>query len=103
LARLGYVLVNYPDETLMPGELRSTFCRTKGIHDLNQRHRANIINHLKTGTLTIRAVTSDAARMRLTTSKDPVVIGEAPLACSMHSCGRRAFADGRIDQKGLPR
>ncbi|KAG2123257.1 hypothetical protein DEU56DRAFT_745549 [Suillus clintonianus] len=41
--------------------------------------------------------------MRLTTSKDPVVIGEAPLACSMHSCGRRAFADGRIDQKGLPR
>ncbi|KAG2123258.1 hypothetical protein DEU56DRAFT_917566 [Suillus clintonianus] len=53
LARLGYVLVNYPDETLMPGELRSTFCRTKGIHDLNQHHRANIINHLKTGTLTI--------------------------------------------------
>lgn len=103
LARLGYVLVNYPDETLMPGELRPTISRSKGIHDLTQQHRVNLINCLKAGTLTIRAVTNDAARMRLTTSKDPVIIGDAPSACSMYPRGRRAFADGHIDQKGLRR
>ncbi|KAG2088055.1 uncharacterized protein F5147DRAFT_587855, partial [Suillus discolor] len=47
-------------------------------------------------------VVSDAARIRLTTSKDPVIIGDAPSACSMHSHGQRAFADGCIDRKGLP-
>ncbi|KAG2056659.1 hypothetical protein BDR06DRAFT_1019544 [Suillus hirtellus] len=102
LARLGYVLVNYPDKTLMPGELQPTLSRTKGIHDLPQQHRISLINCLKEGTLTIQAVTNDAAHLRLTTSKDPVVIGDVPSACSMHSCGQRAFADGHIDRKGLP-
>jgi hypothetical protein len=87
---------------LIPGELRPSLSRTKGIHDLSHHHRVNLINHLKAGILTIRAVKSDAARTRLTTSKDPVIIGEAPLARSLHSHGRRAFADGRIDRKGLP-
>ncbi|KAG2092830.1 uncharacterized protein F5147DRAFT_551765, partial [Suillus discolor] len=93
---------NYPDETLMPGKLCPSLSRTKGIHDLSHQHRANLINHLKAGTLTIRAVVSNAARIRLTTSKDPVIIGDAPSACSMHSHGQCAFADGRIDRKGLP-
>lgn len=38
--------------------------------------------------------------MRLLTSKDPVIIGEAPSHRSPHSRGRRAFADGDIDRKG---
>jgi hypothetical protein len=77
--------------------------RTKGIHDLSHHHRVNLINHLKAGTLTIQAVKSNAAHTHLTISKDPVIIREAPSACLLHSHGWRAFADGRIDRKGLPR
>ncbi|KAG1808402.1 uncharacterized protein BJ212DRAFT_1303018 [Suillus subaureus] len=87
LARLGYVLTNYPDDTLIPGELRPSLSRTKGIHDLSHHHCVNLVNHLKAGTLTIRAVKSDAACTHLTISKDPVIIGEAPSACSLHSMG----------------
>ncbi|KAG2125063.1 hypothetical protein DEU56DRAFT_695023, partial [Suillus clintonianus] len=100
LARLGCCLVNYPEETLMPGEIRPTLRRTKGIHDLSIPHRTKLVNALKTGTLTIRAITSNAAHLRLLTSKDPVIIGEALSHRSIHPRGRRAFADGDIDQKG---
>ncbi|KAG2096050.1 uncharacterized protein F5147DRAFT_778412 [Suillus discolor] len=68
LARLGCCLVNYPNKTLMPGETRPTLSRSKGIHDLTLPHRINLVNALKMGTLTIRAVTNDAARTRLTMS-----------------------------------
>ncbi|KAG1776047.1 hypothetical protein EV702DRAFT_931908, partial [Suillus placidus] len=100
LARLGCCLVNYPEDTLMPGEIQPSLSRTKGVHGLTMPHHANLIIALKTGTLTIRAVTDDAARMCLIMSKDPVIIGEAPSHCSPHSRGRRAFADGDIDRKG---
>ncbi|KAG1801849.1 uncharacterized protein BJ212DRAFT_1487576 [Suillus subaureus] len=53
LARLRYVLTNYPDNTLIPGELRPSLSCTKGIYDLNHHHCVNLINHLKAGTLTI--------------------------------------------------
>ncbi|KAG1719200.1 uncharacterized protein EDB91DRAFT_1257845 [Suillus paluster] len=102
LAHLGYVLINYPEETLMPGELQPNLSQTKGIHGLNHHHCVNIVNSLKAGTLTICTVMSDAARTWLITSKDPIIIGDAPSACSMYSFGRCTFADGRIDQKGLP-
>ncbi|KAG1904168.1 uncharacterized protein F5891DRAFT_977058 [Suillus fuscotomentosus] len=85
-----------------PGKHSQKNSLALGIHDLPQQHRISLVNCLKEGTLTIRAVTNDAAHLRLTTSKDPVVIGDVPSACSMHSRGRRAFADGRIDRKGLP-
>ncbi|KAG1901764.1 uncharacterized protein F5891DRAFT_1187230 [Suillus fuscotomentosus] len=94
----GRTTADFPWKTL-PKELA---CLGKGIHDLTHQHHVNLINCLKAGTLTIRAVTSDAAHTRLTTSKDPVVIGDAPLACSTHSRGRHVFADGRIDQKDQP-
>ncbi|KAG2124877.1 hypothetical protein DEU56DRAFT_916817 [Suillus clintonianus] len=84
LAQLGCCLVNYPEETLMPGEIRPTLRRTKGIHDLSIPH----------------PITSNAARLRLLTSKDPVIIGEAPSHRSIHPRGRHAFADGDIDRKG---
>ncbi|KAG1779250.1 hypothetical protein EV702DRAFT_932862, partial [Suillus placidus] len=100
LARLGCCLVNYPEDTLMPGKIQPSLSRTKGVHGLTMPHRANLIIALKTGTLNIRAVTDDAARMRLITSKDPVIIGEAPSHRSPHFRGRRAFADGDIDRKG---
>ncbi|KAG1886389.1 uncharacterized protein F5891DRAFT_988558 [Suillus fuscotomentosus] len=100
LARLGCCLVNYPNETLMPGETRPTLSRSKGVHDLTLPHRINLVNALKMGTLTIRAVTNDAARTRLMMSTDPVIIGEAPSHRSIYSRGRRAFANGDIDCKG---
>ncbi|KAG1864625.1 hypothetical protein C8R48DRAFT_588982, partial [Suillus tomentosus] len=53
LARLGYFLIDYPDETLMPGEIRPSLTRSKGIHDLTIPHRDNLVNALKSGTLTI--------------------------------------------------
>lgn len=100
LARLGCCLVNYPNETLMPGETRPTLSRSKGVHDLTLPHRINLVNALKMGTLTIRAVTNDAARTRLTMSTDPVITGEAPSHRSIYSRGRHAFANGDIDCKG---
>ncbi|KAG2094825.1 uncharacterized protein F5147DRAFT_778852 [Suillus discolor] len=100
LAWLGCCLVNYPNETLMPGETRPTLSRSKGVHDLTLPHRINLVNALKMGTLTIRAVTHDAARTRLTMSTDPVIIGEAPSHRSIYSRGRRVFANGDIDCKG---
>ncbi|KAG1777167.1 hypothetical protein EV702DRAFT_1197488 [Suillus placidus] len=89
LTQLGCCLINYPEDTLMPGEIQPSLSRTKGIHGLTMPHRANLIIALKTGTLTIRAVTDDAAHMRLMMSKDPVIIREAPSHHSPHSCGRR--------------
>jgi len=53
LARLGFVLVDYPVDTLMPGETRVDLARTKGIRDLTAIHRLNLIRALKRGTLTI--------------------------------------------------
>ncbi|KAG1837261.1 hypothetical protein F4604DRAFT_1539312, partial [Suillus subluteus] len=102
LAWLGCFLVNYPNETLMPSEIRPMLTRSKGIHDLTIPHRVNLVNALKTGTLTIRAATSDTARTRLIMSEDPIIIGEAPSHRSFHTHGRRAFANGDIDQEGLP-
>ncbi|KAG1837515.1 hypothetical protein DFJ58DRAFT_668888 [Suillus subalutaceus] len=78
LARLGCRLVNYPDDTLMPGKIRPTLIWSKGIHDLTLPHRVNLVNALKMGTFTIQAMTNDTARKRLTMSWDPVIIAEAP-------------------------
>jgi hypothetical protein len=100
LARLGCRLVNYPDDTLMPGEIRPTLIRSKGIHDLTLPHRVNLVNALKMGTLTIQAMTNDTARKRLTMSWDPVIIAEAPSYRSNHSRARRVFANGDIDFRG---
>ncbi|KAG1858749.1 hypothetical protein DFJ58DRAFT_726535 [Suillus subalutaceus] len=97
LARLGYFLVDYPNETLMPGEIRPSLTRSKGIHDLTIPHCDNLVNALKSGTLTIQAVTSDAARTRLVMLKDPIIIGEAPTHRSIHSHRQRAFANGGFD------
>ncbi|KAG2054504.1 hypothetical protein BDR06DRAFT_1007679 [Suillus hirtellus] len=91
LARLGYFLINYPNETLMPGEIRPSLTRSKGIHDLTIPHRDNLVNAL-----------NDTARTRLIMSKDPIIIGEAPTHRSFHSHGQRAFTNGDFDQNGPP-
>ncbi|KAG1886295.1 hypothetical protein F4604DRAFT_1918025 [Suillus subluteus] len=91
---------DFPWKTL-PNKL-ARFGRTKGIHNLTLPHPVSLVNALKTGTLTIRAVTSDTAHTRLITSQDPIIIGEAPSHNSIHSHGRHAFANGAIDRIGLP-
>ncbi|KAG1748022.1 hypothetical protein EDD22DRAFT_958179 [Suillus occidentalis] len=53
LAWLGCHLINYSDDTLMPGKTQPTLIRSKGIHDLTLPHRVNLVNALKMGTLTI--------------------------------------------------
>ncbi|KAG1719292.1 hypothetical protein EDD22DRAFT_755252, partial [Suillus occidentalis] len=103
LAQRGYTLHNYPEDTLMPGENRRSLTKSKGIHDLTLRERAILEYALQNDTLTIQPITTEKARHRIITSRDPVIFGEAPGPESRHSHGRRGFVDGRINWKGLPR
>jgi hypothetical protein len=86
----------------MPGERRSTLAKSKGIHDLTIHERFKLANALKNDALTVKSVATDA-RKSLTTSRVPVIVGEAPIANSLHTRGRRGFANGRIDRFGLTR
>ncbi|KAG2087541.1 uncharacterized protein F5147DRAFT_781305 [Suillus discolor] len=97
LAQLVFFLEGYPDETIMPSEIRPSVTRSKGIHNLTRAHCENLVNALKSGTLTIQAVTSDAACTRLIMSRDPIIIGEAPRHRSVHSHRRCAFANSDFD------
>ncbi|KAG1769329.1 hypothetical protein EDD22DRAFT_744983, partial [Suillus occidentalis] len=103
LAQRGLVLHNYPDNVLLPGEKRATLLRSKGIHDLTLANQATLADALRHGLLTIQHTTASNTCRRLRASREPVILGEAPPPESTHTHGRRAFADGRIDRKGLPR
>ncbi|KAG1805287.1 hypothetical protein EV424DRAFT_1305442, partial [Suillus variegatus] len=103
LGNRGCILRNYPDNTLMPGERRTTLTTSKGIHDLTLRERSVLVDALKNDLLTLQHVTDHDAHRRLLFSRDPVIYGEAPSAESPHSHGRRQFLDCRIDRRGLPR
>ncbi|KAG2336748.1 hypothetical protein BDR05DRAFT_896324 [Suillus weaverae] len=103
LAKRGYVIHNYPEHTLMPGEKRTTLVQSKGIHDLLLRERDVLANALKDNSLTIQHITADDACRRLLCSRDPVIIGEAPGSELCYSHDRRQFFDSRIDRKGLLR
>ncbi|KAG1745892.1 uncharacterized protein EDB91DRAFT_1246031 [Suillus paluster] len=81
LAKRGYVIHNYPEYTLMPGEKRT----------------------MLDNSLTVQHITTDEARRRLLRSHDPVIIGEAPGSELQYSHGRCQFFNSRIDQKGLHR
>ncbi|KAG1851786.1 hypothetical protein C8R48DRAFT_777740 [Suillus tomentosus] len=84
LARRGCILENYPEDVLMPGERRSTLAKSKGIHDLTIHERFKLANALKNDALTVKSVATDA-RKSLTTSRVPVIVGEAPIANSLHT------------------
>ncbi|KAG2096302.1 uncharacterized protein F5147DRAFT_778351 [Suillus discolor] len=100
LARCGCILKNYPEDILMPSERRSTLAKSKGIHDLTIHERFKLADALKNDALTVKSVATDA-RKSLTTSRVPIIVGEVPIANSLHTRGRRGFANGRIDRFGL--
>lgn len=102
LAHRGYILENYPEDILMPGETRPTVVRSKGINDLTTLERFKLADALKNNVLTIKSIPTDA-RESLAKSRVPVIIGQAPTANSSHTRGRRVFANGRIDRRGLTR
>ncbi|KAG1745516.1 uncharacterized protein EDB91DRAFT_1246393 [Suillus paluster] len=101
LACHGCILQNYPENILMPGERCATVARSKGIHDLFVHERSVLADALKKDTLTIKSVTTLDARKDLMASCVPVIIREAPVGDPLIICGRREFADGRIDRLGL--
>lgn len=86
----------------MPGERRSTLAKSKGIHDLTIHERFKLVDALKNDALTVKSVATDTHKS-LTTSHVPVIVGEAPIANSLHTCGRQGFANGWIDRFGLTR
>ncbi|KAG2130322.1 uncharacterized protein EDB93DRAFT_1048557, partial [Suillus bovinus] len=100
LARRGYILENYPENILMPGERRSTLAKSKGIHDLSIHEWHILADALKNNALTVKTVATDALE-NLMASRVPVIIGEAPSTDSRHTRGRQGFADGQIDRLGL--
>ncbi|KAG1897284.1 uncharacterized protein F5891DRAFT_921674, partial [Suillus fuscotomentosus] len=102
LAYHGCILGNYLENILMPGERRATLAKSKGIHDLSLHERRILANALKDDVLTIKSVAVDAHKT-LMASRDPVIVGEAPLADSPHTRGRRGFANGKIDRRGSTR
>ncbi|KAG1903007.1 uncharacterized protein F5891DRAFT_1185655 [Suillus fuscotomentosus] len=100
LACRGCILEKYPEDILMPGERRSTLAKSKGIHDLTIHERFKLADALKNDALTCKSVATDALKS-LTASRVPVIVGEAPIAKSLHTRGRRGFANGWIDRFGL--
>ncbi|KAG1867142.1 hypothetical protein C8R48DRAFT_540976, partial [Suillus tomentosus] len=100
LGKHGFVLHNYPENTLMPGERRNTLRKSKGIHDLTLRECGVLADALKDDVLTLQRLTTDDACRRLLASRDPVIYGEAPGPDSRCTHGRRQFADSHIDRNG---
>ncbi|KAG1758872.1 hypothetical protein EDD22DRAFT_750862, partial [Suillus occidentalis] len=103
LGKNGYVLYNYPEDALMPGEIRNTLQRSKGISDLTLRERGVLSDALKDGSLTLKRLNTKDSPRRLLASREPVIYGEAPGPDSPHAYGRRMFVNCRIDRKGPSR
>ncbi|KAG1769966.1 hypothetical protein EV702DRAFT_1202631 [Suillus placidus] len=87
LAHHGYILENYPEGILMPGERRPTLTRSKGIHDLTALECFQFADALKNNVLTIKSILTLDARKSLTKSRAPVIVGEAPTTHSPHTHG----------------
>ncbi|KAG1878082.1 hypothetical protein DFJ58DRAFT_720830 [Suillus subalutaceus] len=79
LAHRGCILENYPDKILLPGERRLTLAKSKGIHDLTRRSQRSYGLTVSLSSLEKRPINS------------------------LHTRGRRMFANGRIDRLGLTR
>jgi hypothetical protein len=103
LAKCGYVLQHYPENVLMPGERRATLAKSKGIHDLTLHECQIFADALKNNLLTVKTITGKDARAKLVASRRPVIVGEAPTPDSNNRRGRRWFANGRLDRRGLHR
>ncbi|KAG1718270.1 uncharacterized protein EDB91DRAFT_1258701 [Suillus paluster] len=101
LARRGCILQNYPENILMPGEKRPTLAKSKGISDLSLDEWCVLADALQRDVLTIKSVTTLNACKNLMLSRDPVIVGEAPVRDFLITCGRCEFANGRIDRLGL--
>ncbi|KAG1871902.1 hypothetical protein C8R48DRAFT_770282 [Suillus tomentosus] len=99
LAHHGCILGNYPENILMPGERHATLAKSKGIHDLSLHEWHVLANALKDDVITIKSVAMDA-RKSLMALCDPIIVGEASFTDSPHTCGRRGFANGKIDRCG---
>ncbi|KAG2340891.1 hypothetical protein BDR05DRAFT_888964, partial [Suillus weaverae] len=100
LGKNGSVLYNYPENALMPGELRDTNHKSKGINDLTLREHGVLSDALKDGSLTLKRFHAKDYPCRLLASRDPVIYGEAPGPHSLHTFGHRLFVNGHIDRKG---
>ncbi|KAG1845652.1 hypothetical protein F4604DRAFT_1549131, partial [Suillus subluteus] len=103
LGKNGLVLYNYPEDALMPGELRDTNQKSKGINDLTLRERGVLSDALKDGSLTLKRFRAKDFPRSLLASCKPVIYGEAPGPESPHAFRCRMFVNGRIDQKGPSR
>ncbi|KAG1727946.1 uncharacterized protein EDB91DRAFT_1253684 [Suillus paluster] len=79
LARRGYILKNYLENILMPGERHATLAKSKGIHNLSIHKWRVLADALKNNSLTVKTVATDA----------------------LENLMASWFADGQIDRLGL--
>ncbi|KAG1875854.1 hypothetical protein F4604DRAFT_1532960, partial [Suillus subluteus] len=98
LTRQGMMITGYPEDVLLPGEYHAS--KSKGIANLTLKEAGEVIAALKAGTMCLKKVSEDMQAMILT-SELPVVEGARPPADSLHTSGRRLFANGQSDRKGL--
>lgn len=100
LGKHGFILHNYPENTLMPGERCNTLRKSKGIHNLTLHECGVLVDALKDDMMTLQHLTTDDACQRLLASCDPVIYSKAPGPDSHCTHGRRQFVDSHIDQNG---
>lgn len=121
LASSGVVCKNYPEDVLLPGEIREGMAKGKGISDLTLHEQALISKALDDDSHPLKFVCAKDKKgghpvnissfedrtyiveLALVSSKAPVIIGAPPSFDSKDQHGRRKFADGTVDRRGLPR
>ncbi|KAG1856731.1 hypothetical protein F4604DRAFT_1530031, partial [Suillus subluteus] len=115
LTRQGMMITGYPEDVLLPGEYHAS--KSKGIANLTLKEAGEVIAALKAGTMSRRIckvlfqlilllhfdIQAHFSTAMILTSELPVVEGARPPADSLHTSGRRLFANGQSDRKGLAR
>ncbi|KAG1775775.1 hypothetical protein EV702DRAFT_1198981 [Suillus placidus] len=100
LTRQGMMIKGYPEDVILPGEYHAS--KSKGIANLTLKEAGEVIAALKAGTMCLKKVSEDK-QAQILISECPVVEGARPPADSVHPAGRRLFANGLSDRKGLAR
>ncbi|KAG2072059.1 hypothetical protein BDR04DRAFT_1117279 [Suillus decipiens] len=98
LTHQGMMMKGYPEDVILPREYHAS--KSKGIANLTLKEASEVITALKAGTMQLIEVLDDK-QAKILISECAVVMGACPPVDSVHAAGRRLFANGTSDCKGL--